>query len=280
MKRKIDDISLAKRFAELKMGGFVIKSHYTPTAERAALARQIVPEVDAKGAITLNGSVGGLNAMAIEILARGGGQYVWFPTVDSRNERASVARAPEGAKPPMWFHIQQDLKAKGIQSPTVELFDEAGKPLPDLLDVLDVIATHDLTLATGHISGEESRLLVPLAKERGVKRIVVTHPEFTSQRISVDIQKELAAAGALLERCVTTPMTGKVDWDVWLNNMRECGVENSVAGSDLGQPFNPPIEDGLAIIADVMLDNGFTEDEIRTVTVKNTRFAAGAEPLS
>lgn len=277
MKRKIDDISLAQRCAEVGLAGFVIKSHFTPTAERASLARQVVPGVDVRGAITLNGSVGGLNATAVEILARDGGQYVWFPTVDSRNERDSVARAPKGVKPPMWWNIQQDLKAAGIASPTVECFDSDGAPVKELLDVLDVIAAHDLTLATGHLSGQESLKLVPLAHERGVRRIVITHPEFTSQRLSVDTQLELVRYGALLERCVTTPLTGKVSWETWLENLRACGVENSVAGSDLGQPFNPPVEDGLAIIADVMLDNGFTEDEVRTVTVTNTRRAAGAD---
>ncbi|MGO1591679.1 MAG: DUF6282 family protein [Ancrocorticia sp.] len=278
IKRRIDDISLARRFAELGMGGFIIKSHFTPTAERAALARQAVPETNVRGAITLNGAVGGLNAVAVEILARDGGQYVWFPTVDSRNERQSVATAPSGAKP-AWWNIQQELRDSGIASPEVELYNEAGQPLKQLLDVLDVIAKYDLTLATGHISGEESAKLIPIAKERGVKRIVLTHPEFTSQRIPVDVQKSLAAEGVLLERCVTTALTGKVSWETWLGNMRECGVENSIGSSDMGQPSNPPVEDGLGIIADVMLDNGFTEEEAHHVTVTNTRIAAGIDPL-
>ena len=36
VERKIDDISLARRFAELGMAGFLLKSHYTSTAERAS----------------------------------------------------------------------------------------------------------------------------------------------------------------------------------------------------------------------------------------------------
>lgn len=280
MKRRIDDIDLAARYAELGLAGFVIKSHYTPTAERAELVRKIQPGVDALGAITLNASVGGLNPVAVEIAARGGGQFVWLPTVDSSNQRSCLAEEPEGAKPPMWAQLQEDLKAAGMEAQSVNLFDDQGEPVLAARQVLEVIAKHDMTLATGHLHSNESGQIVPAAVEMGVKRMVITHPEFTSQRMVLDRQRELAAQGALLERCLTTPLTGKVSWDVWYDHIRDAGPENSVVSSDLGQPFNPPVEDGLAIAADLLLERGFSEDEVRIMTVHNSRWLAGAEPLS
>src|SRR6478752_4321030 len=53
--RRIDGVALARRFGELGLAGFVLKSHYVPTAERAAVVRRVVPGVDALGAIALNG---------------------------------------------------------------------------------------------------------------------------------------------------------------------------------------------------------------------------------
>src|SRR4029453_13060407 len=103
-KRRIDDLGLARRFAELGLAGFVLKSHYAPTAERAAVVRAAVPGVRALGAIALNAGVGGLNAQAVEIAARGGARIVWLPTVDSENE-ASEER-PKPAKQPVWGEIQ------------------------------------------------------------------------------------------------------------------------------------------------------------------------------
>ncbi|MER6003621.1 hypothetical protein ABT120_33965 [Nonomuraea angiospora] len=47
--------------------------------------------------------------------------------------------------------------------------------------------------------------------------------------------------------------------------------------SDLGQPFNPPVEDGLALLADRLLAEGFTEEDVRTMAVGNSRRLAGAE---
>jgi hypothetical protein len=117
--------------------------------------------------------------------------------------------------------------------------------------------------------------VVDAAVEVGVERIVVTHPEFTSQRLVVDAQRDLAAKGALMERCFTTPHTGKVSWQDMFDHVRAVGPEHSLFSSDLGQPFNPPVEDGLALLADRFLAAGFTEDEVHTMAVRNTRGVLG-----
>ena len=279
MKRRVDDLTLASRFAEVGLSGFVLKSHYVPTAERAEVVRSAVPGFGAVGAITLNGSVGGMNPIAVEIAGRGGAQFVWLPTVDSANQRACTANDPEGASPPMWVQLQDELRAAGMAADPVDVVGPDGKALEITRQVLRVIAAHDMTLATGHLAADEIAAVVDAAVEEGVRRIVVTHPEFTSQRVGVEQQRELAARGALLERCFTTPYTGKVSWDLWLENIRAVGPEHSVLSSDLGQPFNPPVEDGLPLLADRLLAAGFTEREIRTMAVDNTRRLAGAEPI-
>src|SRR3954453_3239819 len=82
MRRRIDDVSLARRFAAVALAGFVLKAPSVPTAARAEVVRATVPGVDALGALTLNGSVGGLNPVAVEIAGRQGARIVWLPTVD------------------------------------------------------------------------------------------------------------------------------------------------------------------------------------------------------
>jgi hypothetical protein len=49
-----------------------------------------------------------------------------------------------------------------------------------------------------------------------------------------------------------------------------------VVSTDLGQPANPPVEDGLALMADRLLEAGFSEDDVHTMAVVNTRMLAGA----
>ena len=140
-----------------------------------------------------------------------------------------------------------------------------------------MIARHKMVLATGHLSRDEIFAVVDAALEEGVRDIVITHPEFPSQDLSVDDQKALADKGALLERCFTTPHTGKVTWERWIENIRATGPENSVLSTDLGQVFNPPVEDGMALMVDRLLDAGFKDEEVYVMAVVNTRIVAGAE---
>lgn len=276
MPRRVDDVTLARRFTEVGLAGFVLKSHYAPTAERAAVVRAAVPGVDVLGAITLNRAVGGMNPVAVEIAARGGARLVWFPTVDSVNQRTSRAQAPPGAKPPLWAALQDELRANGIDPPPVAVVDEDGAVRQDVLDVLRLIAKHDLVLATGHLSATEILAVVRAARRIGVRRVVVTHPEFTSQRLTVPQQEELAGLGAYLERCFTTPYTGKVTWEQMVANIRQVGPRHSVLASDLGQPVNPPVEDGLALMADHLLAAGISEEDVHQMAVTNSvHLAAG-----
>src|SRR5205814_1057552 len=93
--RRIDDIDLAREFLAAGLRGFVLKSHYVPTAERAKVVSKAVPGISAFGAITLNHAVGGLNPVAVEIAGRSGCKIVWMPTVDAENETAGL---PTGGK--------------------------------------------------------------------------------------------------------------------------------------------------------------------------------------
>jgi hypothetical protein len=273
--RRITDLELAHRCLELGLAGFGLKSHYAPTTERAAVVTAAVPGVQALGTITLNHSVGGLNATAVQVAALQGARIVWLPTVSSENEYGEVEHADPDAKVPVWVRFELDLRAAGVRPQPVPVVDADGAPLPELLDVLAVVARHDLVLATGHLSRDEIFTVVDAAVDAGVQTIVVTHPEFPSQAISPADQRRLADRGALMERALTTAYTGKCTWEAVFAATRAVGARQTVWGSDLGQVFNPPVEDGLAIMADLFLEAGFTEQEVRIMAVENTRRLAG-----
>ena len=278
VERKIDDVTLARRFAKLGMDGFVLKSHYTSTAERASVVRAAVPGVEALGAISLNRAVGGMNPLAVEIAAREGVRTVWFPTVDRVNE-SHEREAPPGAKVPVWVKLQLELREQGIEIDAgAGRRRAAARCCPRRARCSSVIARHGLLLATGHLGRDEIFAVVDAARETGVEQIVITHPEFPSQNLSVDDQRALAARGALLERCFTTPHTGKIAWEEWIAHIRATGPEHSVLSTDLGQVFNPPVEDGMGLMVDRLLAAGFNDEEVQAMAVANTRRVAGAEP--
>jgi Family of unknown function (DUF6282) len=266
--RRIDDLSLARRYVEVGLAGFVLKSHYAPTAERAAVVSAAVPGVHAVGAIVLNTGVGGLNAQAVEIAARSGAQIVWLPTVDAENEASNESAKP--AQQPVWRRIQDEFAAAGVASGPVCLTTSS------LGGVLDVVARHDLTLATGHLGCSEIHAAVADALAAGVTRVVVTHPDYPTQGVPIDEQCQLAEQGAVLERCFAPIHSGKVSWEHTFAAIRATGVARNVLSTDLGQVANPPVEDGLALMADRLLEAGFSDAEVRTMAVVNTRRLVGA----
>ena len=106
-----------------------------------------------------------------------------------------------------------------------------------------------------------------------------THPDFPQQDMSLDDQLALARQGVFLERCFCPPYTGMCDWARMVANIRATGPAAAIVTTDLGQPDNPPVEDGLALMADALQAQGFTDEEITTMIVDNSRLLAGADAL-
>ena len=274
--RRIDDRSLAARFAELGLAGFALKSHYTSTAERAQVVSGLVEGVEVVGTLTLNWAVGGMNPLAVEIAAREGARIVWMPTVDSPAETAGRTEPRDGDKVPQWARLQHELRGLGLSVEPVRVTDEGGGLLPETREVLRAVGRHGLILATGHLGREDTFAVVDAAFEEGVPDVVVTHPEFPCQDFSIKEQRALAARGCVLERCLTTPFSGKTTWEHVLDGVRAVGARHTLFSSDCGNPDYPPVEDGLALWADRLLEAGFDEDETRELIVGQSRKLAGA----
>jgi Family of unknown function (DUF6282) len=266
--RRIDDLDLAKEFLATGLRGFVLKSHYFPTAERAAVVTKAVPGIKAYGAIALNHSVGGLNPVAIELAGRSGCKIVWMPTVDAANETAG---RPGGTnkKLPFWAQIQLELAATGINPPPMTVIDADGNLTPITTACLELIKKHDMILATGHLGRPEIVALVRSAKHMGLRKVVVTHAEFPSQNLTAGEQLELAEMGAVIEHCFTTMHTGKAPWEEVMHSIRVVGPERCFLSTDLGQTINPGVSEGFAMFAQMLLNDGFSVEQIQRMTVVN-----------
>ncbi|HEY2841363.1 MAG TPA: DUF6282 family protein, partial [Pirellulales bacterium] len=266
--RRVDDLDLAKEFLAHKLKGFVLKSHYIPTAERAKVVTKAVPGISAYGAITLNHSVGGLNPVAVEIAGRSGNKVVWFPTVDAANETAGRVDGPT-TKLPFWAKIQRELAATGISPPPLTVLEESGKINDATRRCIEIIAKYDMILATAHLGRKEILALVKAAREMGTGKVMVTHAEFPSQSLTAEEQVELADLGAIIEHCFTTTYTNKAPWEVAFANIRAVGVERCLISTDLGQTINPGVAEGFAMFAQRLLEAGFRKNEIHRMAVAN-----------
>ena len=274
--RKFNDLELARRFKARRMAGFVLKSHYICTADRATLVNQVVPEVQAFGAIALNNSVGGLNPLALDIAGRLGTRVCWLPSVDNANELEAIAGQRDESKLPYWMSIAREMRALGIAGSFLNVTED-GRVTEATRQCLEIIAKHDMVLATSHIRPSEVLPVVKAAQESGVKRIVITHPEFPTTLLSIPQQQELARLGVYFERCFTTPNTGKISWEQVYANIREIGPASTILATDLGQTTAPYPDDGLGIFIDKLLENGFAERDVRVMVRDNPAQLLGAK---
>ncbi|WP_099157769.1 DUF6282 family protein [Virgibacillus ndiopensis] len=270
MNRKLDDLEMTERLQKVGMKGFGIKSHYFCTAERARLVNKVNSDVKAFGAISLNNAVGGINPIAVEMAARDGAKIVWMPTVDAMNEEIQFKQG-KYKNPPGWAKFKQEMIDQGIETSSLTVFEDS-KISNTTLDILEVIAKHNLILATGHLGRGEIFHLVKAAKDLNIKKVVITHPNFPSINLSKEEQKTLVDMGAIIEHCFTTPHTKKVTWESVFEEINYVGYENCILSSDLGQ-FNAIYPDeGMKIFVQKLLNNGFNPDMINTMIKENPSY--------
>ncbi len=261
--RLYDDFELARHAAEAGMAGVVIKAHEGSTVERALLVDAQVAEVKVYGGIVLNHFVGGFNPYAVELALALGGRVVWMPTMHASHHLAHYGGAS--------YREQQARHETRTPEPLVAL-DETGRLRRDVRDVLEVVATHGAAvLSNGHLSAEETLALFREAKRLGVERLLVAHPLLPLTDFSLEVQRELAELGALIEHCYLPhlPRWGGVPFERVVAHVREVGPERCVLSTDLGQTTSPPPAEGLLAFGEALLAGGLSERDLRRMLVAN-----------
>ncbi len=250
VERRADAIDVARQAQEMGMQGLVLKSHQYPTHPVAYTVSQIVPQVTLIGGIVLDVEVGGLNPMAVEATAQMGGRVVWMPTYSARADR----------------------ETKGL-SGGICLLDDDGRLVPEVFAVLEVIKSHDMVLATGHISTAESMALVQEATSMGIHRLVVTHATTMSYwtGMTVEDMKALAGMGAYIEHClhVMMPTTYRMEPKDLVKTISAIGPEKCIISSDFGQDYHPMPGEGMRMGVATMLRSGLEEVEVGMLVKDN-----------
>lgn len=256
---------------EAGYAGYLVKDHYVPSAHGCLMVERHMGDGSCRAlsSIALNNSVGGLNLMALDAAYNMGARMVYLPTVSSR------------------FHIEghkgkKFLGSGGMTTIDLErpiyLLDGDGKLIPQCVEVLKYVAEKgDLALSTGHISWQESDVLIPAALELGVKNIVVNHPHF-------DINAPLEAVarwgkmGAWIEK--TACEFGQVVFDddsrfnpisLWRDYL-DAGVplERIFVSTDFGQSISPHPVEGMFKYLNLLHDRlGFDEATLSMLSKTN-----------
>jgi hypothetical protein len=249
--RSLDAVEAARQAQARGMRAIVLKNHYESTAGLAYLARTLVPGIEVFGGIDLNLTVGGINPAAVEHMTRvtgGFGRVVWMPTFDAENQVRSS---------------QEDRPFVSVSG--------GGALLPEVRDVITLVAEHDLVLATGHSSADEVLMLLREGRGQGVQHMVVTHAMNAPIQMSIPQMREAASLGAFIEFVGSTPLSSDASarYDRFAEAIRAVGPAFCILSSDLGQAGNPLPVDGLTGFLEALRARGFSAEEIDRMAKEN-----------
>ena len=253
--RAYDDFELADAAIRVGARAIVIKTHLGFTVNRAYLTNQYVKRVYGEntgftmyGGVVMNKVIGGINPEAVEKGLKLGAKEIWLPTQSAKRHLEKMGKNP----------------ADGI-----ELVRD-GKVVPELLDVFTLVKDHDAVLGTAHVSPEEAFVVVEAARNVGVKKIVITHPEWWVVDMSMDDQVRLVKDyDVILERCYAQNMGGgayKSNLPVNLEIIKAVGYEHVMVDTDGGQTENPHWELALEEYIQYLVDHGIPEEQVYYMT--------------
>jgi hypothetical protein len=253
MERSIDADDMAKLAKDAGMRGIVLKNHWESTAALAYMVRKEVPGLEVFGGIVLDKAVGGINLEAVKRMSmmKGGyGRVVWFPTVDA----------------------EAFVNYLKIDGPTVPV-SQGGHLLPSVLEVIDFIAkNHQLVMQTGHVSEQESIMLVHDAHQRGVAHIVVTNPMGIFTHMTIPEIQAATQEGAYIEFTYNSvlPPHPQLSIEEYANGIRQIGPKFCVLGTDFGgmgrNEFHPQ---GLLDFMVALHKQGISVDDINLMAKTN-----------
>ncbi len=249
------------------MGGALLKDHTTITADRAQILRERYPQLGLFGAVALNYPVGGLNPVAVEAALRMGAKFVFLPTYSSALNVQLFGFSHPALPYPFPRH------AEGIS-----LLNNKGHLKWEVVEICELIAGFDACLATGHVSPEEALAVVRTAREIGVQRVSITHASLPFLGLTMDLQKELARLGAVIEHsfvvCTALNPNPLSIADI-TTQVLAVGPEHCTLSTDLGQVLNPPPVEGFVTFATGLIREGISETQLRRMVVENPRMLLG-----
>ena len=236
MRGRVNDIQWAELARAAGMKAIVMKSQVFPTVERAQLVRKVVPGIEVFGGITLNHPMGGLNPVAVEVAAELGGKLIWMPTWGSKNDLSKS----------QFYLTRMKGFIKSLNSVVpgpeqgIDLL-EAGKLKPVVKEIVQIARDHRMAISSGHISIQESLVLVEECTKQGVP-FMLAHPFSRSVGASIEEQKEVAKRGGYVEHCFITamPMHQRLELSKIVEAIREVGPAQTVLTTDAIQTWNPP----------------------------------------
>ena len=146
-------------------------------------------------------------------------------------------------------------------------------------DLVELARDAGVTVATGHISAEESVALARKAKEVGLEKFIFTHPIINIVEASEAQLKEVADLGYIIEFTWISafPMWQGLDPKAIAAAARSVGANRCIMTTDAQNDFNPTAPEMLRMFIATMLQLGVDKEDIDWMVKRNPAKLAGLE---
>jgi uncharacterized protein DUF6282 len=264
--RPLDSREALRLAAEAGMAAIVLKDHHRATFMEAQLLNASSPAgwPQAVGGVALNHSQGALSPCAVGVALKLGARVVWMPTVSAAHHKrlARDGHPIFGGTPA----LRQD-------GPALTVLARDGRLLPEVDQILSLVAEAGAALATGHLSIEEALAVTVRANEHGVHAVLVNHPTILGAA-EADL-RALSRSGAIVEHeasmLLPESRLHSFEVDELLRWIEIAGLASTVIASDLGQVGNPLPAEGLARAVELLRSAGLDDESIRSLVVVTPR---------
>lgn len=269
--RRLNHVEASYDAARINMRAILIKSHHHNTVmDLLAMADQLKDApTPAYGGVALNSEVGGINPSAVAVAIQMGGRAVWGPTVSAAQH--IKAHSHDDGFPTAGSNLEEKEES---------IWASEGNVSAETVRVTQLVAEANILLTGGHLDAESMKAFFATAKENGVRRLLLHHPDFIVNASDSDVE-EMLGYGAFVEHEMSMyhpavpapgfPISQLVNW------IEKVGPERTVIDSDLGQKTNPLPVDGYIYVIQQLLDHGVAEKDIRQMICRNTAFLLGLE---
>jgi hypothetical protein len=269
--RSLDHAEAVKQALAVGMRGLVVKDQHSMTSGSVYFLKEYVfkgAPISFFGGLVLNNTGGGISPYTVDCAIKYGGKIIWMPTLSAKNHIDVHSKGHKTSFP--------DTKEKPLEEIPLTILDQKGNIIPQVIEILKLIARADVVLATGHLHLNEIKLLIAEAKKQGVKRILMNHPEFIVNA-SLEEQVNFANQGVVIEHSYALVRSKELTKEYLVEMIRKVGAERTTIGSDMGQAYNPYPVQGLKDCIKDLLDMGVKDEEIDLVLRKNPAKLIGLE---
>lgn len=192
-----------------------------------------------------------------------GAKIIWMPTGSAKNHIDHYGGKSD--------YKEQKSKIRLLPQKGITILSDDGKIVPVVYDIIDLIKDSDAVLATGHLSPIETKALVELAISRGVKKVLVAHPDLKINKMELSLQLELVKMGAFVEKSALTlmPLWKSIETEELVASIRKLGVENCILQTDFGQANHPTPTQGFNQFIETLINNGLREEEVQQMACTN-----------